>query len=240
VTHIRVFAPAGEQPTPGVSIELEEDESHYLIKVRRARVGQVVELFDPRGTVWSATVVAEGRRAALRVHEPMPCSDPDERVLLLGLPDPTAALEALVGACEAGASEVVLVACARSQGTVPARSRIERILRAAQRQCGRPRVPAVLGVEGPWPLARALEHRPELPGWFAWERHADSAGPEAAPHGGLRLLVGPEGGFTSEEVEQIVASGLQALSLGPWILRTPTAAVALLARAWTGSVRAGR
>jgi 16S rRNA (uracil1498-N3)-methyltransferase len=175
-----------------------------------------------------------GRRIVVRVDEPVPCDEPDERVLLLGLPDPTATLETLTGACEAGASAIVLVATARSQGRAPAPSRIERILRAAQRQCGRPRAPLLFGADGPWPLARALDHRHDLPGWFAWEALSGSPGPELGARGGLRLLVGPEGGFTAEEVEQIMAAGLLAVSLGPWILRTPTAALALLARAWTG------
>lgn len=236
----RAFSPAGREPVRGESIELDDEESHYLVKVRRVRIGQTLELLDGRGSIWSATLITVGRRVVVRVDEPVVRDEPAERVLLVGLVDPVAMLEALTGACEAGASEIVMVACARSQGRAPTAARIERVLRAAQRQCGRPRAPSLLGFDEAWPLARALDHRRELPGWFAWERLSGSPGPEVAATGGLRLLVGPEGGFTAEEVEQIAAAGLEAVSLGPWILRTPTAAVALLARAWTGSVRAGR
>jgi 16S rRNA (uracil1498-N3)-methyltransferase len=235
----RVFAPAGDDLAAGEEVELDEDESHYLGRVRRVRIGETLELIDPRGGIWSATLICGGRRLMVRVDETIPRHEGPERVLLLGMPDATAALEALTGACEAGASEIVLVACARSQGHPPARARIERVVRAAQRQCGRPRAPTLLGFDEPWPLARALDHRRELPGWFAWEGLSGSPGPDGATANGLRLLVGPEGGFTHEEVERIIAAGLEAVSLGPWILRTPTAATALLARAWTGSETGG-
>jgi len=45
----------------------------------------------------------------------------------------------------------------------------------------------------------------------------------------ILALVGPEGGFTRQEVEQAVALGLQTLDLGPRILRVETAAILLTA-----------
>ena len=46
----------------------------------------------------------------------------------------------------------------------------------------------------------------------------------------LTLAVGPEGGWTDEEVELLEAHGFARYSLGPRILRTDTAVIALLAR----------
>ena len=51
----------------------------------------------------------------------------------------------------------------------------------------------------------------------------------------IAIFVGPEGGWTGREREQLAASGWQAVSLGPQILRAETAAVvaiALAAHAW--------
>lgn len=229
----RAFAPATRVLARGESIELDDEESHYLIKVRRVRIGETIELFGAPGSIWSATLRSVGRRVLVEVGDLLLRPEPEPRVLLLGLPDPAATLEALTGASEAGATEIVMIACARSQGRMPARTRIERILQAAQRQCGRPRAPVLHGLDEAWSLARALEHCPELPGWFACP--SGPLGPQVPVRGGLRLLVGPEGGFTADEVELAAAARLEALSLGPWILRTPTAVVALLARAWSGS-----
>jgi len=45
----------------------------------------------------------------------------------------------------------------------------------------------------------------------------------------VTILIGPEGGFTQEEVDAVSAAGGTALALGPAVLRIETAAVALLA-----------
>ena len=45
----------------------------------------------------------------------------------------------------------------------------------------------------------------------------------------ISILVGPEGGFTEEEVDAVSLSGLTAVSLGPRVLRTETAGPAAIA-----------
>jgi 16S rRNA (uracil1498-N3)-methyltransferase len=56
----------------------------------------------------------------------------------------------------------------------------------------------------------------------------------------LTILVGPEGGFSKAEHERAMAAGLQAVRLGPRIMRTETAALAALsiAQATWGDCRA--
>lgn len=229
---MRAFTPEGAEPLPGTTIELDDDESHYLVKVRRARVGDALELFDGRGGAWSATLRSTGRHAHVEVGAPLQFPEPALRVVLLGMPDQPATLEALTGASELGATHVVLIACERSQGRTPAAARTQRILRASQRQCGRPRPLELLGGDQPLTLPRALELYKDLPGVFAWEALRDGGSEPTEPEhaSGLRLLVGPEGGLTSPEVDQLRAAGFRAVSLGPWVLRTPTAVIAMLAR----------
>lgn len=57
---------------------------------------------------------------------------------------------------------------------------------------------------------------------------ADAAGPSKALHR-CAVLIGPEGGWTEEEVDAARAAGYSAVSLGPRILRAETAALAVLA-----------
>lgn len=237
---MRAFTPDGAaSPRSGETIELDDEESHYLVKVRRARVGDPIELFDGRGGAWRATLRSAGRRAQVDVGEALSLAEPPPRVLLLGLPDQAATLEALTGASELGATHVVLVACERSQGRVPSAARLHRVLRASQRQCARPRPIELYGAppDQPLTLARALALHDTLPGVFAWEAlRTDSNPPQPTtpePDSfatGLRLAVGPEGGLTQTEVELLRAAGFRPVSLGAWVLRTPTAAVAMLAR----------
>jgi 16S rRNA (uracil1498-N3)-methyltransferase len=230
----RVFLP-GELAAVQVGqlVELDDEESRYLQKVRRVRLGESVELLDGRGHRWAATLARAGRRAQVEIVAIVREQDPPPptRIVLLGLPDPVASLDALTGASELGATQIVLVRCERSQGHAPASARIERVLRAAVRQCGRSSPPELLG-DPPWSLADALAHRSELPGVFGDPRPAEPS----QPHGrldasaGVRLLVGPEGGLSPSEIEAARMAGFQGVCLGPWILRTPTAVVALLAR----------
>ena len=46
----------------------------------------------------------------------------------------------------------------------------------------------------------------------------------------LSIYVGPEGGFTNEEIEFALKQGANPISLGPRILRTETAAIALASK----------
>ncbi|MFJ0889109.1 RsmE family RNA methyltransferase, partial [Bordetella bronchiseptica] len=60
-----------------------------------------------------------------------------------------------------------------------------------------------------------------------------------AAHDDICLLVGPEGGWSDEELEQARAAGVQAVRFGPRVLRTETAGIALIAavsaiRGWNG------
>jgi 16S rRNA (uracil1498-N3)-methyltransferase len=215
----------------GQRIELDDEESRYLLKVRRVRPGESLELLDGRGHRWTARLASAGRHAQVEivaiVREREP--PPPMRIVLLGLPEPAATLDALTGASELAATHIVLVRCERSQGHAPSATRIEKVLRAAMRQCGRPSPPELLG--GPpgdaWSLADALAHRTELAGVFGDPSPAEFF---PMPTAGLRLLVGPEGGLSPAEIEAARVAGFQGMCLGPWILRTPTAVVALLTR----------
>ena len=226
---VRAIVAPGEA-REGEPLPLDASESHYLLRVRRRRKGDSIELLDGEGGHWQAHLLDEDpKRTKVLVGPviPRPPSGPALQ-LLLGYPDPKVTLEILAQACELNVSEVVLLRCERSQDRTPSTDRIERVLRSAQRQCGRP---TPLGVVGPLSLGDALALRPEWPGFFAWEKlRGQSDTLQLSASSPRRALVGPEGGFTPSEVESIKNARFEALSLGPWTLRSETAAVALLAR----------
>ena len=232
---LRVFAPLPEAGAPAV---LDAEESHYLCRVRRVGDGAAVELIDDG--LWRATVRGgDVRRTELTLHGRVAVPTPArELVLLLGLPEPAAVLELLPGVIELGVAAIAWVRCERSQAGPPGPARVERVIRAAQRQCGRPAPPLLLGS---FDLAAALAVRGELPGFFGHvEARVDDPAPDPAhgstpsagpaPGSGARLLVGPEGGFSAPEVAAAIAAGFTPLGLGPHVLRTGTAAVVGLAR----------
>ena len=223
---IRVFA---ARPPPGAPAILDADESHYLRRVRRVADGATLELIDDQGGLWGATVLGgDARRSELRLDDPLPVPMPArELVLLLGLPESAAVLDLLPGLVELGVAGIAWVRCARSQSGPPSAARVERVLRAAQRQCGRPRPPALFG---PLALAEATALRDDLRGYFAWERRRGERDDELAVPTGARLLVGPEGGLTPDEAETLTGAAFVPLALGPFTQRSGTAALVGLAR----------
>ncbi len=106
---------------------------------------------------------------------------------------------------------------ARGERTDFRTDRLERIAEEAAKQCGRA---WTLEIGPPLPIAEALA----LPGALL----ADAAGRPASPLLGeaAALLVGPEGGFTPEEIAAADAAGVPRLRLGAHILRIETAAAA--------------
>lgn len=222
---LRVFHDGGGV-TNGETVVLNPEESHYLVRVRRAANDAAVDVLDGFGGIWRAKVAcADPNAARLRIERAIAVSSPVlETVLLLGMPDPGTALDTIARCCEAGVDSVLLTRCRRSQGKAPAEARIHRVLRSAQRQCGRPIAPTVIG---PVSLDEALAFRADLAGFFAWEglRGQVSVRPSLSGEAGVRLLVGPEGGLHDDEVELAQERGLAAVALGPWTLRTDTAAL---------------
>lgn len=225
---LRVFCPATGLAA-GDPVRLEAEESHYLRRVRRARDGAEIEVIDGAGGLWRARVIdGDARASRVELVEPRRLPTPArDLTLMLGLPEPAATLEVLTQACELGVTAVLLVRCARSQGIAPGWPRIERVLRAAQRQCGRPTAPKITGPMG---LAEAIAAPGAGASFVAWEalRGEDDAPPEVPS--AARLLVGPEGGLTDDEAAAAIAAGFRPLALGPWTLRSETAALVGLSR----------
>jgi len=102
--------------------------------------------------------------------------------------------------------------------------------RAAMKQCGRSLAPVVRPVAG---FARALEAAGGEALFIAWEEA------EVAPAGlaealagrtAATLFIGPEGGFSEEEVALASAAGARTISLGPRRLRSETAALTAAVR----------
>jgi len=123
-----------------------------------------------------------------------------------------------------------------NSATVKARrQRWQRLALSAMKQCGRSRWPEV---EAPRSLQ---ELRTEFDRYdavlLAWNPEEEMTVGEALSRAGFShgsspsvlALVGPEGGFTDEEVRTALAAGARAVTLGPRVLRTETAGMVMVA-----------
>jgi 16S rRNA (uracil1498-N3)-methyltransferase len=106
--------------------------------------------------------------------------------------------------------------------------RWDRVVTGAAEQCGRATIPHL---EHTTTLDRLLEHA--FDGTKAVLREVGDHPPLSTlePPSALLLLVGPPGGFERAEVERLLAEGFSPVSFGPRILRSETAAIAVVALA---------
>jgi 16S rRNA (uracil1498-N3)-methyltransferase len=114
--------------------------------------------------------------------------------------------------------------------------RWRRIAREAARQSGRSRVPAV---GDPVPLADAIRALPEGRRIVLFEEERTDRLSNLAAHPTIVLAIGPEGGWTSGEIERLEGAGFEPSGLSDGILRAETAALAAVSVVRTLSLKGG-
>jgi 16S rRNA (uracil1498-N3)-methyltransferase len=231
---IRVRVPTA-QLVAGV-LQLSGPEHHYLMRVRRVRVGEAVEVFDGDGASAASTIVAiDGEATTLQVasvrHDARTGTRLTAIIPLLKGERMDQCVEKLV---EVGCDQLVLWDAARSVVRLEASkqaARLDRIraqVAAAVRQSGRAAIP---GVEGIWSLGEVVQR-------FADSRRialvpeAPRLAPSKATDEGVTsavLLSGPEGGLSMPELELLAASNFAFASLTDTVLRADTAPVVAIA-----------
>jgi 16S rRNA (uracil1498-N3)-methyltransferase len=210
---------------------LQGTEAHHLANVSRVGVGDRVCLFNGDGHQYQATVLAQSRRSTiLRIDErESPARElPFDLHVAAPIPKSQRAQFLLEKLTEIGVTHFVPLSTQRSV-VHPHKGKLEKLHRyviEASKQCGR-NVLMHVGDPMNWqtfcaradlPDARFLAHPASLE-----ERiHATSD---------IALAVGPEGGFTDEEVRAGLTAGWRIAGLGPRLLRIETAAIWLAIRA---------
>ena len=199
---------------------LDGDLAHHLGRVLRLRPGETIVLGDGRGGTAPATIAAVARDEVRIDVGPAAHQQPALPRVLLGFACPKQGRTEWLfeHGTEVGvaAFQPLWTTRARPQQERPDRWR--RIVRAAAGQCDRAWLPAV-------------HEATELSAWLAGSlpaaRVLASAGapPMTAAADDVALLVGPEGGFTQDELAAIAAAGFAPRSCGPHILRSETAAL---------------
>lgn len=214
----------------GERVVVTGDEARHALRVLRIRPGERVSVSDGRGAVVEGSVVEAGNDLVVAVGgrrlepRPRPSLEIVQAVPKRGKLD--VVVQKLT---ELGAGVFRPVEADRSVARWDARKReaqrdrLAAIAREAAKQSRRaylPEVhaPATLDALGPLPAVSLVLHEEA-------ETRLAAALP-AEPPAALAIIVGPEGGFTSEEVSLLEGAGALPVSLGPAILRTETAALA--------------
>lgn len=220
----------------GQLVDLPPEVAHHIHVVRLAP-GDPVTLFNGGGGQYEAVLTEVGKKRAtahVTAFDAREAELPYAVTLAQGLPEGTKMDWIIEKAVELGAGAIVPLAARRCVVRLSA-ERAEKklahwrgVVVAAAEQSGRNRLthvadPADLRdwLATPADGARLLLSPRATQSLTDWAR---SAGPQA-----VTVMVGPEGGFTDDEEAAAIAAGAVAVSLGPRILRTETAGLALLA-----------
>lgn len=221
--------------------ELDSTESHHLTRVLRIREGEEIRVLDGKGREGRFRVGAiKKNRVTLHLLEEWCYPEPVSRVILAaGWTKAARRGWILEKAVEFEASGIWLWQAERSQFPVPSdiRESWHGQLIAGAKQCRNPWLPELRTLPGGVSelIALATETQCDHKHVLVESGHKSvmSLTPDTLGQPGLTLcVVGPEGGFTSREVESLTSAGFLPATLGERVLRWESAAVLCLGLHW--------
>ncbi|HTZ53721.1 MAG TPA: 16S rRNA (uracil(1498)-N(3))-methyltransferase [Candidatus Acidoferrum sp.] len=220
----------------GEAVAIHGSDAHKITNVLRLRDGDVIEVVDSRGIVFSATLESKGGVLQARLSEEREAPTPLVAIdVAQGIPKGQKMDFVVEKLSELGVRALIPLETERTivQSVGPSKlERWQRLARSAAQQSGRNEM---LVVEDPTPLMRLYGRFEEYDVvLFLWEVAEQRPLRELLPTlveraKSLLVVVGPEGGFSHAEGEAARASGAHLLSLGKRILRTESAAMAIVA-----------
>lgn len=245
----RLFLSGPLQANSDISIG--EKPAHYLQHVLRLKTGDALTVFNGEGGEYSAHIISTdrkevrvhlgnlsnvGRESPLAIHLGLAVTKKDRMDL------------ALQKAVELGVTEVtpLLTEYTSISHKLLAKRQIHwrGIIESACEQCGRNRVPSLYPVAtfDAWVSTMPqcpLSHRVKFVCHPLESGQSDSAVITQEEIESAQLLIGPEGGFSQEELQLANSAGFQTLFLGARILRTETAVASALTlfQFWWGDLK---
>lgn len=222
----------------GDIVTLDNSGARHLRDVLRARIGEKIRLFDGNGALYRGEVRSVSKK---------------EVSVLVGLRLSTEAARnpflfaqailkgdkmelVLQKTAELGVSAFLPFVSSRTIPKIDPKkdrtSRWQKIAQEASKQCGRA---THMVVEAPVTFETLVDKTGAGVKIVFWEESRESLrrffeGVELrnSRQGSIVVLIGPEGGFSEDEIDLAVRHGFSALSLGPLVLRAETAAIAAM------------
>ena len=221
-------------------LELPASIAHH-VRVRRLTDGDTVVLFDGRGGEIAGVLSFAEKKAFVLMgqHNPKEAELSGEITLIQALPSGDKMDWIIEKAVELGVHRLIPVAAQRSVLKLSGprlEKRLEHwrgIITSASEQCGRNRL---MHLEAPQTLEQALAATssrqrllcdPEAA--YTLAQHLEASLLEQKEVNALSLLIGPEGGWSPEEVAAATRQGVIKIKFGSRVLRTETAGLAMVA-----------
>lgn len=212
---------------------LEGDEARHAAAVRRIRVGEEITVSNGQGLLGTCEVTslnAKPPQVEASVQHINTVPRPRLIHLAAAMPKGDRQRVLLEMVTQVGVSEFTPLLCDRSVSKESANSqeRWQRYCLEAMKQSRRAWLPQVNRATGLKDLIDALPEETLLVCASSDGRSVQDLGAIGQDRG-IAILVGPEGGFTGDELEAIRQKGVLEINLGDGVLRTETAAVVVTA-----------
>jgi 16S rRNA (uracil1498-N3)-methyltransferase len=243
----------------GNRITISGEKARYLISVLRCSAGDELQVFDGEGSLYKSKITGiENKKVIINLLEQISLNaeSPLNLTLVQGILKGEKMDMVIQKATELGVKEIIPAITERSQIRHTRKvGRWRKIAEEASRQSGRTMIPVVHeptafsnfinNITPPLPPLNLRGGREGLKGFIFWEegglplkeaikqsavsiQHSENS-QLSTLNSQLFVLVGPEGGFSKEEVSLAVSKGLITASLGKRILRAETAAISAVA-----------
>ncbi len=218
--------------------DFSEKESRHLFKVLRGKTGEKILLLNGKGKIAKAAIGDKNTITVSSISSPSP---PPVKLHLFMAPPRKQKIDQLLKQCsEIGIRSVTLLITERGVSQPDRESSFERMRQHLMEGCKQAHNPYLPLLNRPIDLKTAVKEISAMDdAYFGSTKQAVTdhrlltctGSADNGPLSDQRLpkeiawIVGPEGGFTEEEEELMVKSGVHPLSIGPWVMRIETAAV---------------
>lgn len=208
---------------------LSEEESRHCEKVLRLGTGDTLNLTDGRGNLYTARITSKGKHCTVRITDTQREFERRPYSFTIAVA-PTKNIDRYEWfaekATETGIDRLVPIECEHSERRIIKIERLEKIVISAIKQSLKAYTPQI---DQMTPLRKLIAEPFDGQRFIAHcdsTRHRVLLRDALVPHSKAMLLIGPEGDFSTAEIEQAVAAGFTEVSLGSMRLRTETAALA--------------
>jgi len=221
-----------DSAAPGEQVSLDDTNSRHALQVLRMQPGDLVQLTNGQGILWSGAISSAGKKnCVVGIEKEEKLTRGALRKCAIGISPlkNTGRFEwFLEKATELGIAEIFPLLCHRTVREKFRHDRMRQICISAMLQSRQVWLPVL---HEPQPYAKFVQgelahayHQRWIAHCEAYEKHHLAGVLQPGMHDSL-LLIGPEGDFTPDEIFEATNGGYAAVSLGETRLRTETAGV---------------
>lgn len=206
---------------------LDPDESRHCIKVLRNKVGDEIRITDGKGSIYTGEIIDANQGKCEFEIKKVVRNDPRHHQVHIAIA-PTKSTDRLgwfvEKAIEIGIEKITFFYSQNSERTSLKVKRLHNKAVSAMKQSLQSWLPEI---QGPVSFSQFIESCGDASRYIAYtdskvEKLLKNEPPQKQ---GSCVMIGPEGDFTSEEIQQAIDKGYKKISLGPNRLRTETAGI---------------